>query len=290
MKNKIIRSLLYPPLPLLPFLLVLSGCLLPYTMLSFTETHPLRIAAYVLSAYTLTLWCLRVPDIIRFFKRIKNEHKYAQLYFSNARIRISLSLTFSFVWNTAYATMQLTLGIHHRSFWFYSLAGYYFCLAVMRYFLMRHTIKYKPGEKMREELILYRCCGWTFFAINVALSVMIFCMVFLGKTVHHGEIMTIAIAAYTFAIMASSIVNIVRYRKYNSPVFSASKALSLTSACVSMLNLEATMLNTFSGEKLSDGVRKLFLGISGGAAVILIMTMAVYMIIKSTKKIKTTEK
>ena len=69
-----------------------------------------------------------------------------------------------------------------------------------------------------------------------------------NRTFHHHEITTIALAAYTFTSLTFAIINTVKYRKYHSPVYSASKAISLASACVSLLTLESTMLTTFGNE------------------------------------------
>ena len=139
---------------------------------------------------------------------------------------------------------------------------------------------------MREELIRYRLCGWIFLAMNIALSLMVFFMVYWNRTFKHHEITTIALAAYTFTAFTVAIINIVKYRKYNSPVYSASKAISLASACVSMLTLEATMLTTFGGAGMDGIMRELLLGCTGGAVSVFIIVMAVYMIVQSSKKIK----
>ena len=111
-------------------------------------------------------------------------------------------------------------------------------------------------------------------------------MVYWNRTFHHHEITTIAMAAYTFGSLTKAIVNVIRYRKYQSPVYSASKAISLAAACVSMLTLESTMLTTFGGETMSLTGRRILLGVSGGSISLLIIAMAIYMIVQGTKKIK----
>ena len=178
------------------------------------------------------------------------------------------------------------MGFWHHTFWFYSLAGYYISLAVMRFFLARYTTKYKPGEKMREELIRYRLCGWIFLAMNLTLSLMVFFMVYWNRTFQHHEITTIALAAYTFTAFTIAIINILKYRKYNSPVYSASKAISLAAACVSMLTLESTMLTTFGDGTMNLTSRRIMLGATGGVISIFIIVMAVYMIVRSSKRLK----
>ena len=82
------------------------------------------------------------------------------------------------------------------------------------------------------------------------------------------------------------IINIVKYRKYNSPVYSASKAISLAAACVSMLTLEATMLTTFGDGSMDAITRKIMLGCTGGVISVFIIVMAVYMIKQSNKQLK----
>ena len=197
-----------------------------------------------------------------------------------------MSLYGTLLCNTAYALLQLGMGFRHHTFWFYSLAGYYTSLAVMRFFLVRHTRRHKPGEKMLEELIRYRACGIVFLVMNLTLALMIFFMVYWNRTFHHHEITTIALASYTFTSLTLAIINSVKYRKYNSPVYSASKAISLASACVSMLTLESTMLTTFGNGTMSLTGRRILLGISGSVISVFIIAMAVYMIVQANKKIK----
>ena len=140
---------------------------------------------------------------------------------------------------------------------------------------------------MEEELIRYRACGWIFLVMNIALSLMIFFMVYWNRTFNHHEITTIALATYTFGSLTMAIINVIRYAKYNSPVYSASKAISLAAACVSVLTLESTMLTTFDDGTLDMLTRKIMLGASGGVISAFIIAMAVYMIVQGTKKLKT---
>jgi hypothetical protein len=99
-------------------------------------------------------------------------------------------------------------------------------------------------------------------------------------------ITAIAMAAYTFTALTTAIINVIKYRKYNSPVYSASKAISLAAALVSMLTLESTMLTTFGDETMSAIERKWMLGATGGAISLMIVATAIYMIVVGTKKLK----
>ena len=200
-------------------------------------------------------------------------------------MRVKVTLYGSLGWNTSYGFFQLCLGIFYRTFWFSSLGMYHICLAVMRFFLVRHT-KYAPGERMKTELEKYRACGIVLLVMNLALSLIAFFMVYWGRTFQHHMITAITMAAYTFTTFTTAIVNVVKYKKYNSPVFSASKAISLAAACVSMLTLESTMLTTFGDGSMSLTERRILLGVSGGVISAGIIAMAIYMIVQGTKKIR----
>lgn len=290
--KKLIKALLFPHISIMILLFPMATAFLVYSMVFMETDSVLAIISYVLAAYTLTVWCLRVPYLIRFFKNFKNENRYARRWINDEHLRVNVSLYGSFLFNISYAVFQLCLGIYHSSIWFYSMAGYYTSLAVMRLFLVRYTRKYRPGENMQVELLKYRNSGRILLVMSFALSVMIFCMVYLDRTSVHHEITTITMAAYTFTSFTVAIVNIVKYRKYNSPVYSASKAISLVAACVSMLTLESTMLTTFQDGTLDMLSCKIMLGTSGGVIAAFIIAMAIYMIVKSTKilkKLKTEE-
>ena len=81
-------------------------------------------------------------------------------------------------------------------------------------------------------------------------------------------------------------MNVVRYRKYHSPVFSASKAISFASACVSMLTLTSTMLTTFSDGTMDVMAQKFMLGSVGFSVSGVVVIMAVAMIVKGTKQLE----
>lgn len=287
--KKLGKALLFPHIAVIIILLPLSVGLMLYGMIALGEAHVLTIAFCALAFYATMVTCIRIPSIVRYWKGFRHRNKYADRWLSDTRLRVSVTLGANVLWNGAYAALQLGLGLYHRSLWFCSLAAYYTCISVMRLFLLCHTLRHAPGTQMRRELRHYRACGWIFLLLNLALSGMILYMVRQGRTVAHNEITTIAIAAYTFTSLTMAIINLVRYRKYNSPVFSASKAISLAAACVSMLTLENTMLATFSGGELSARTLTLYLGLSGAAVAAWIVAMAVYMIVRAGRQIKSEE-
>lgn len=284
--KKLFRNVFYPHLALMILLVPISAVLLAGSMVFVGTESVIAYISYLISFYTLTLWCLRVPKLVRKVRNFKDKNKYARLWLDNTRLRVSVSLYGSLFANALYGLFQLWLGFYHQSFWFYSLGAYYICLGAMRLFLLLHTRRYSAGEKPRDELVKYRACGRVFLIMNLALALIVFFMVYWGRSFEHHMITAIAMAAYTFTALTVAIVNVVKYGKYKSPVFSASKMISLAAALVSLLTLESTMLTTFGDGTVTDTARKWMLGSTGGAVSLAVVTMAVYMIASATKKIK----
>ena len=284
--KKLGKALLFPHIAIMILLVPVATVLLVGSMVFIGTESPIAIVSYVIAAYTLTVWCFKIPYLIKFFKTFKNENKYVRRWQDDTRLRVNMSLYGSLAWNALYGILQLCLGFYHHTFWFYSLGAYYICLGVMRFFLARHTTRYDPGERMRSELKKYRVCGIVFLVMNLALALIIFFMVYWNRTFEHHMITAIAMAAYTFTALTTAIINVIKYRKYNSPVFSASKAISLAAALVSMLTLESTMLTTFSEGTMTAMEQKIMLGTTGGVISVLIVAMAIYMIAVGTKKLK----
>ncbi len=284
--KKIIKALLFPHAAIMVLLLPFSIIFLVSAMTRVGTESPEAYLAYLISAYTLVVWCCRVPAMIKWIKYVKNDNKFLVRWQDDVRFRIQISLWGTFAWNSAYGLFQLYLGGYYRSFWYYSMAIYYISLAIMRFFLGQHARRYGPGKQMRAELIRYRACGWIFLALNMALGLMVIFMVYWNLTFEHGQAVTIAMATYTFTTFVLAIVNFVKYRKYGSPVYSAAKAISLASACVSMITLTSTMLTTFGGEEPDMLFRQLMLALLGGAVSLLFVSMAIFMIVSSTKKLR----
>ena len=287
--KKLGKAFLFPPTWILILLTPVAIALTVAALVFLPSDSIFAILVYVLAAYTLTAWCARAPRVIRFFRQFKKENKYARRWLEDARLRVNVSLYGSLALNTAYAAFHFALGVKHRTFWFSSLGIYYVFLAVMRFFLLRHSRAYRPGERMRAELRRYRACGFAFLFMNLSLACIVFFMIRWNRTFVHHEITTITMAAYTFTAFTLAIVNILKFRKYNSPIYSATKAISLAAACVSVLTLESTMMTTFGGETMSDAARMLFLGLTGAAVIVTVVVLAIYMIAQGTKKLKFSE-
>jgi len=286
--KKIGLNLLYPHLAVIICLLPISIAFLVFSLIHLGANSFIAIISYLLSFYVLLVICFRMPRIIQFCKNFKKENKYMQKWFSDVHLRVNVSLYGSLIWNVGFAIFQLGLGFYHNSFWFYSLFAYYVMLGVMRFFLLKHTRKYKLNEQRDIEIKKCIFTGWLLLAMNLTLAVIIFFMVYLNKTFEHHMITTIAMATYTFVTFAFAIINFVRYKKYNSPIYSTAKIITLIAGSVSMLTLETTMLSTF-GAMESPLFKQIMLSLTGIAVIAFTITMAIIMIIKGNKQLKNSQ-
>ena len=283
--KKIGISLLYPHIAVIICLLPISIAFLTFSLINLGSESIIAIISYLIAFYVLVVVCAKIPNIIKFFKKVKTENEYVKRYFNDVRLRMNISLYGSLIWNIAFAILQLGLGFYHKSFWFYSMFAYYVMLGVMRLFLLIHTRKYEANEQTEIEIKKSILCGWLLIFMNLALAVIVFFMVYFDKTFYHHMITTIAMAAYTFFTFSFAIVNLIRYRKYKSPVYSSAKTISLIAGSVSMLTLETTMLTTFGTEE-SVMLGKILLPLTGVAVIGFAITMAIIMIVKGNRQRK----
>ena len=132
--SKLLKTIIYPHIVVVVFLTATSILGIIYSFSIKNAIPFLQYLSYIVSAYTLTIICFRMPKIIKFFKTFKQENKYMRKWFSDVHLRMNVSLYGSLIWNVAFAIFQLGLGFYHKSFWFYSMFAYYTMLGVMRFF------------------------------------------------------------------------------------------------------------------------------------------------------------
>ncbi len=291
--KKVYKYLLLPPIWLTFIIVPASFGLLIYVAVVGLGEHFLAYTSYFLSAYSLALVSVRVPDIIRFFKYIKNENKYVVKFRTDTELRVKLTLMMHLSINAAYAIFQLWLAVYHTSAWYYSMAAYYLLLTLMRYLILR-DVRGRTGTDMVREYKMYRISGICLCFMNVVLGGIVMFITQFGHGARHHYITTIALAAFTFTSVTLAIIDNIKYRKYGSPLYSAAKAISLVSAAFSLLTLETAMLFAFG--EADAGFNKIMTTATGAAVCVFVIAVAIYMIVRSTlelnklKRQKCTEK
>ena len=281
--RRILRAIFLLPVWLLILFSLLSAILLITTFVTGkTESVP-AIIGYILSAYTLTAVCIRVPQIVRMCIRFKNKNRYLLRYQGDVSLRLRISLYVSLAVNLLYALLQMISGIQNRSVWYYALAGYYALLAVLRFFLLKDIRQNRRSRE--EEYRRYRFCGVFLLMIHLLLTVITAYIVYQNRGFSHGEIVTIAMAAYTFYSVTAAVINVLKYRRHETPTVLAAKSVSFSAALVSVLSLETAMLSAF-GTAESPLFRRIITGVTGFAVCAVILASAIYMIVRGTRELR----
>ena len=120
--------------------------------------------------------------------------------------------------------------------------------------------------------------------LNLILTIMVIKMVFKNTITIYPEYVVYLSALYSFYLIISAIVNIIKYKKYNSPVLSSIKIVNLFTASVSILMLQTTLIVTF-GDNPEDFMM-LMNSITGGIICFIILIISTHMIIKGNIRIK----
>lgn len=254
---------------------------------------PLAYLAYLTSAYALIVLGLGAPGIVRSVRRWIACHPLtrklqsiplSRRYVEDVKFRAEVSLGIGFTVNLLYIVMKMVSGIYYRSTWFIALAVYYALLAVMRFLLLYR--KGWPVGSARQELELrrYRLCGYVLLMMNLALSGIVVFMVRYDRGYEYPGTLIYAMAAYSFYAVISAAINVIKFRRHESPILSAAKAISLVAALVSVLSLETAMLAQFWGEE-DPLFREVMTGATGGVCVI-VLGMALFMIVKASKQLR----
>ena len=282
-RKEILKKICYPHIAIVIILVIVSILGLIYSF-AFDNTIPLlQYLSYVISAYTLTVICFRIPSIVNKIKEISNS-KLVLRYKTDISFRNKILLYTNTSTNAVCMLFYLILGIVNKSFWFYSLATYYALLSLTRFFLL-NDIKKEYNSNIKKQWVRYRFCGIILVVVNITLAIITFFVIHHNRGFSYHFIATIAIAFFTFVTTTSAIVNSIRYRKFHQPIISAIKFVSLSSALVSMFTLETAMLTVF-GSPSDYSFRIIMTTLTGAIFGLIILTIGIFMIIKSTIEIK----
>lgn len=293
--KKIFKKLFcLPPVPTLLISVPAYGLVI-YALTEENVEPSIAYVSYLLSAYALVITITGITGIVRFIRQGIDQHPFVRKvmhiplvgrYLKEDMFRAEASLYQGFFINILYAGIKLFSGIFYKSVWFATLSVYYILLAVMRASLLHFVRTHgNSGEDKAAGLRRYRLCGIILLFMNQALIGIIVLVVSRNSGFEYPGMLIYAMAVYTFYAVAIAVINVVKFRKYDIPVMSAAKAINLTAALVSMLSLETAMITQFGGDE--DVLFRQIMTASTGAGIsIIVLGMAVFMIVRSTKQLK----
>lgn len=287
--KKLGKKILFPPVWIAAVWALVSAAALVAVFVKGWEQTVIAYIIYALSAYTLCvvmILLVRVlPKRYRIIRQKIYENPFGNRYMTDKAFRTKISLYISFGVNLLYVALQGLQWHLFRSWWFVVLAVYYAILSVMRFLLLRYIRANVIGSSILLEWKRSRVCACILMLVNLCLSGAVLMILYENKGYDYPGILIYVMALYTFYSTINAIVQTVKYRKLGSPVMSTAKVIALSSALVSMLNLETAMFSQFGAEMAVES-RRLMIILTGAGISIAVNAMSAVLIIKSTNVIR----
>lgn len=285
------RLFCLPPVPTLLISIPAYGLVI-YALAGKNVKPYLAYLSYFVSAYALIISITGISGIVRLVRQGIDQHPLVRKalgvpmvsrYLREDMFRAQTGLYQGFFINLLYAGIKLLSGILYRSVWFVTLAVYYILLAVMRASLL-HYVRKDEKNKI-SEWRRYRLCGIILMFMNAALAGIVILVVRQNSGFEYPGMLIYMMAMYAFYAAITAVRNVVKFRKYGSPVMSAAKVINLTAALVSLLSLETAMLTQF-GAANDPMFRQIMTASTGAGISLIVLGMAVFMIVRSTRQMR----
>ncbi|MBQ7354856.1 MAG: hypothetical protein IJW62_04980 [Clostridia bacterium] len=287
--RRLLTVLLYPPLWMVILLPIVSGAATVWVLVKGWDENPAVSPVYVAAFYSLTvvtMRCIRYfPGWFRSGKSKVHSTRYGGLFLTNVEFRTTVTLYGSLAINLLYILLNAGLAIYYHTAWFGILSGYYAILAILRFLLARYVKKAGIGTDRIGEYRRSRLCGVILLTLNLTLTGAVLMILYQDRGYEYGGMLIYVMAAYTFYITTHAIIDIIKFRKYNSPVMSATKRINLSAALVSMLALETAMLSQF-GKDQSPQFRRIMIAATGAGISLTVIAMSIFMIVIATRAIR----
>lgn len=280
----ILKKLLFPGGGWVCLFVFLGGASLPLTFLVFGDDTPFAYASYLMSAYGLTVLVATVVSIFSGLRRFLHSVPLAHRYMTDKYFSVWCGLALSFAVNLGFAILKLTYAAVYSSFWDGWLAVYNILLCVVRLYLLCGFPMGQNHPELKTELRRYRLTGAFLFCLSASLAVISTRIVLKGNGYYYPGMLVYAMAFHAFYSLTLAIINTIKYRKLNSPILWATKAVNLTTALVSIFSLETAMIAQFgAGQKY---FRLVMTSATAFAVCVIVLGIAVFMVCSANRKLR----
>lgn len=177
-----------------------------------------------------------------------------QRYKTDLWFKAEVSLNMSCAINTVYACYQGVNAFARNSLWFGVLAVYYLLLTAMRLTIVRYL--YVDASDGRQELRRYRSIGVFLLTLGGIVIAMGELANRFGNHPNYPGSMVIFVGIYAVYAVVNSIVDVVRYRKIEDPTISATKAIAVANALISLYSVSTALVVYFDGALRLVGLRQ----------------------------------
>lgn len=286
------KKLIFLPIWLMVLLVIACGALLLLVFLNGWEESFIAYGVYVVSFYTLsvvTVFCIfELPPRYRKLKKRIYDHPIGNRYMTDPEYRTKVSLNISLGINLLYIGLNLLSWYLMRSWWFIVLAVYYLTLSLMRVLLVGYARKNEISTGSRKAWRRSKTCGCILLLVNLSLSGAVLMILYQNRGFDYAGILIYVMAMYTFYSTIHAIIEIIKHRKFNSPVMATANIISLSAALVSMLNLETAMFSQFGAEMALEHQR-LMIMLTGAGVSITVIALSVLLIVRATRALNSAD-
>lgn len=218
---------------------------------------------------------------MRSFRGLRKNDRVVH-YLDDPIYRTKLNLYAATTLNLIYAITKLLSGILYRSDWLVAFGLYFLVLTCLRLSLASYLRRKTLGTDLTAEFRRIRLTGILLMLMNLVLIVIVIRMIAHNESNEYAGVLIYAMAAYAFYAVIFAVMNILRARGHESPVYYAVRVVDLTAAMTAMLSLTAALIARF-GE--NGPFRRTMLAICGAAVCSIILWMSISLICRSTKQL-----
>ena len=144
----------------------------------------------------------------------------------------------SLLFNIAFATYHLVMGMVTSSWWLFTLGSYYLVLSIVRFVVLRFK---------SEERFIAKFAGWMLILLSIPLAGTVILSVVRDRGHERHMIVMIALAAYAFAKITLATIKLIKARRSTSATLITLRNISFADAFVSIFALQRSMLVSFEG-------------------------------------------
>ena len=235
---------------------------------------------YALSAYVLTVLCVKLPAGLQRTKAWVGRHPRIAGMLQNKGAHFTAKLYLDQFLNFSYGIFKVISGVVLGSAWIGCDGIYNLAQAGIQLF---QILRRKNPGTMLQQWQSYRFCGVLILLMHLTLTGIVFQMINWNRAEEQGMILVIATAAFAFYKFISSFIRIAKDRKHLHPIDSSVRMLAFSQAIFAIFSLQASLLHTFgTGESWEHWLNT----ITGCTVCLLIVAMGIYMIRRGNRECK----
>ncbi|MGV3126941.1 beta-carotene 15,15'-monooxygenase [Streptococcus orisratti] len=239
------------------------------------------ILSYISSVISGLIAMFDVTLLVQIVREFINNFQFLQKTYITSRA----SLLLGALYNAIYLVLSLVSGYLHQSVWYLFYAFYHFLFAIVKFLI---------GQRFRDKVEKedWRNYGRVGFFILCSSIILLAFLYFVSKGIDqiavNYPLLVYLIALTTFINIITSLYNLFRFRKDNSPRVKSSRQISFSNSLFAMFFLQTMMLKQFGQNDSHES--KLFLTYSLGLTIFIILIgQSIYMIRKSNKELSNSQ-